>query len=60
MSGEGLGAGAAFGLEKQGLLVVVVENGERFEWETAVLSDEVAGKQPPPIGSDLGNVKKLG
>ena len=60
MSGEGFGNGAAFGLEKQGLLVGVVENGERFGWETAVLPDEIAGKQTPSGGGGLGNVKKLG
>ena len=52
--------GAAFGLEKQGLFVSVVGNGERFGWETAVLPDEITARQPPQVGSGLGNVKKLG
>ena len=56
MSGEVLGNGAVFGLEKQGLLVGVVGNGERFGWETAVLPNEIAGKQTPPGGGFLGNV----
>ena len=60
MSGEGLGAGAAFGLEKQGLFVGIVGNGERLGWETAVLPDEIAGRHKPQMGSGLGNVKKLG
>jgi len=60
LSGEVLESGAAFGLEKQGLFVGVAGNGERFGWETAVLPDEIAGKQTPPGGGFLGNVKKLG
>ena len=54
-----MGNGAVFGLEKQGLLVGVVGNGERFGWETAVLPDELAKRQTPPGGGGLGNVKKL-
>ena len=55
-----MGAGAAFGLEKQGLFVGIVGNGERLGWETAVLPDEIAGRHKPQMGSGLGNVKKLG
>lgn len=60
MSGEVLESGAGFGLEKQGLFVGAVGTGERLGWETAVLPNEIAGKQTPPGGGSLGNVKKLG
>jgi hypothetical protein len=60
LSGEVLEKGAAFGLEKRGLLVSVMGNSERFGRETAVLPDEIAARQTPPSGGGLGNVKKLG
>jgi hypothetical protein len=59
LSGEVLESGAAFGLEKRGLFVGLVESGKRFGCETAVLPDGIAGRQTPPGDGGLGNVKKL-